>query len=41
MNEQKKQKALNILGWIDEIIHLITSLFKRKRLQKQENNELD
>ena len=30
MNEKRKQKALNILGWIDEIIHLITSLFKRK-----------
>lgn len=30
MNEQKKQKALKILTWINEILHVITALFKRK-----------
>ena len=30
MNEQRKQKTLNILTWINEILHVITALFKRK-----------
>ena len=30
MNENRKQKTLNILTWINEIIHVITALFKRK-----------
>ena len=30
MNEQRKQKTLNILTWINEFLHVITALFKRK-----------